>query len=102
MLEQADCPAVLAEQCFVTNAGDVDRFGDARRLPAGRQSLLPGHLCLFRHHAFGTGRAVKEWPLRTGSGLFYPLQKAGRLRSYAVFRQKGIKNERIFTQLLDK
>ena len=29
VLEQADCPAVLAEQCFVTNAGDVDRFGDA-------------------------------------------------------------------------
>ena len=28
VLEQADCPAVLAEQCFVTNAGDVDRFGD--------------------------------------------------------------------------
>lgn len=28
ILEQADCPAVLAEQCFVTNAEDVDRFGD--------------------------------------------------------------------------
>lgn len=28
VLEQADCPAVLAEQCFVTNAGDVNRFGD--------------------------------------------------------------------------
>lgn len=28
ILEQAACPAVLAEQCFVTNAEDVDRFGD--------------------------------------------------------------------------
>ena len=27
LLEDADCPAVLAEQCFVTNAEDVDRFG---------------------------------------------------------------------------
>lgn len=28
ILEEADCPAVLAEQCFVTNPEDVDRFGD--------------------------------------------------------------------------
>ncbi len=28
ILEYAACPAVLAEQCFVTNADDVDRFGD--------------------------------------------------------------------------
>ena len=28
MLENMDCPAVLAEQCFVTNAADVDAFGD--------------------------------------------------------------------------
>lgn len=29
ILEEAECPAVLVEQCFVTNADDVDRFGDA-------------------------------------------------------------------------
>ena len=29
ILEEAGCPAVLAEQCFVTSAADVDRFGDA-------------------------------------------------------------------------
>lgn len=28
LLEDVDCPAVLAEQCFVTNAEDVDAFGD--------------------------------------------------------------------------
>ncbi len=28
ILEQSACPAVLAEQCFVTNEGDVDLFGD--------------------------------------------------------------------------
>ena len=29
VLEDADCPAVLAEQCFVTCPADVDAFGDA-------------------------------------------------------------------------
>lgn len=29
ILENAGCPAVLAEQCFVTSAADVDLFGDA-------------------------------------------------------------------------
>ena len=29
ILEHAGCPAVLAEQCFVTSAADVDLFGDA-------------------------------------------------------------------------
>lgn len=29
ILEEAECPAVLAEQCFVTNPEDVDQFGDA-------------------------------------------------------------------------
>ena len=29
LLEQSSCPAVLAEQCFVTSAADVERFGDA-------------------------------------------------------------------------
>lgn len=28
LLEESNCPAVLAEQCFVTSAADVDRFGD--------------------------------------------------------------------------
>lgn len=28
ILEDTDCPSVLAEQCFVTSAADVDRFGD--------------------------------------------------------------------------
>ncbi|MGN0707390.1 MAG: N-acetylmuramoyl-L-alanine amidase [Faecalibacterium sp.] len=28
ILEDAGCPAVLAEQCFVTNAADLDQFGD--------------------------------------------------------------------------
>ena len=28
MLENMDCPAVLVEQCFITNAADVDAFGD--------------------------------------------------------------------------
>lgn len=28
ILEQSDCPAVLSEQCFVTSAEDVARFGD--------------------------------------------------------------------------
>lgn len=28
LLEDVNCPAVLAEQCFVTNAEDVDSFGD--------------------------------------------------------------------------
>ena len=28
LLENSNCPAVLAEQCFVTNEADVDRFGD--------------------------------------------------------------------------
>ena len=28
MLENMNCPAVLAEQCFITNAADVDAFGD--------------------------------------------------------------------------
>ena len=27
LLEDVDCPAVLAEQCFVTNAEDVEHFG---------------------------------------------------------------------------
>ena len=27
LLEDVDCPAVLSEQCFVTNAKDVERFG---------------------------------------------------------------------------
>lgn len=27
LLEDVDCPAVLAEQCFVTNKSDVERFG---------------------------------------------------------------------------
>ena len=27
LLEDVDCPAVLAEQCFVTNAADVEQFG---------------------------------------------------------------------------
>ena len=27
LLEDVNCPAVLAEQCFVTNADDVERFG---------------------------------------------------------------------------
>ena len=27
LLEDVDCPAVLAEQCFVTSAEDVERFG---------------------------------------------------------------------------
>ena len=27
LLEDVDCPAVLAEQCFVTNSSDVERFG---------------------------------------------------------------------------
>ena len=29
LLEQSTCPAVLAEQCFVTSAADVELFGDA-------------------------------------------------------------------------
>ena len=29
ILEKASCPAVLAEQCFVTSAEDVELFGDA-------------------------------------------------------------------------
>ncbi len=29
ILERSRCPAVLAEQCFVTSAADVDAFGDA-------------------------------------------------------------------------
>ena len=29
LLAQSSCPAVLAEQCFVTSAADVERFGDA-------------------------------------------------------------------------
>lgn len=29
VLETGDCPSVLVEQCFVTNASDVDKFGDA-------------------------------------------------------------------------
>lgn len=29
LLEQSHCPAVLAEQCFVTSAADVELFGDA-------------------------------------------------------------------------
>lgn len=29
LLEDANCPAVLAEQCFVTSEADVDAFGDA-------------------------------------------------------------------------
>ena len=28
LLEDSGCPAVLVEQCFITNAGDVDRYGD--------------------------------------------------------------------------
>lgn len=28
LLEDSGCPAVLSEQCFITNAGDVDRYGD--------------------------------------------------------------------------
>ena len=28
MLENMECPAVLVEQCFITNAQDVDAFGD--------------------------------------------------------------------------
>ncbi|MGN0974585.1 MAG: N-acetylmuramoyl-L-alanine amidase, partial [Gemmiger sp.] len=28
VLEDAPCPAVLTEQCFLTNAADFDRFGD--------------------------------------------------------------------------
>jgi N-acetylmuramoyl-L-alanine amidase len=28
ILEYAECPSVLAEQCFVTNSEDVDQFGD--------------------------------------------------------------------------
>lgn len=28
LLEESNCPAVLAEQCFVTSGPDVDRFGD--------------------------------------------------------------------------
>ena len=28
VLQHADCPAVLAEQCFVTSPADVDAFGD--------------------------------------------------------------------------
>ena len=28
VVDSSGCPAVLAEQCFVTNAADVDRFGD--------------------------------------------------------------------------
>ena len=38
---------VLCDEC--RGCGPVWR---RRWLPAGRQSLLPGHLCLFRHHAF--------------------------------------------------
>ena len=29
LLEDSNCPAVLAEQCFVTSEADVDAFGDA-------------------------------------------------------------------------
>lgn len=29
LLEDVDCPAVLVEQCFVTSASDVERFGTA-------------------------------------------------------------------------
>mgnify|MGYP002513136662 CR=1 FL=1 len=28
MLKNMECPAVLVEQCFITNAVDVDAFGD--------------------------------------------------------------------------
>lgn len=28
LLEESNCPAVLAEQCFITSPEDVDRFGD--------------------------------------------------------------------------
>lgn len=28
LLEDSGCPAVLVEQCFITNASDVDRYGD--------------------------------------------------------------------------
>ena len=27
-MEESNCPAVLAEQCFITSAEDVDLFGD--------------------------------------------------------------------------
>ena len=27
MLKHMDCPAVLVEQCFITNAADVEAFG---------------------------------------------------------------------------
>ena len=27
MLKNMDCPAVLVEQCFITNAADVEKFG---------------------------------------------------------------------------
>ena len=28
MLEYAECPAILSEQCFLTNSADVDLLGD--------------------------------------------------------------------------
>lgn len=40
-LESADCPAVLAEQCFITNAGDVSKF-------AGEEGAQRAAACYYR------------------------------------------------------
>lgn len=38
ILEETECPAVLVEQCFVTNPEDVDRFGDTDGIERAAQA----------------------------------------------------------------
>ena len=50
LLEDVDCPAVLAEQCFVTNDEDVEHFGAVNRgCKYCGTHLLRSHLYILRH-----------------------------------------------------
>ena len=53
LLEDVNCPAVLAEQCFVTNEADVAQFGSEEGCKKNSPRLLRSDLCILWHTAAG-------------------------------------------------
>lgn len=51
VLEKTQCPAVLAEQCFLSNEGDAAAFASEEGCKAVAPCILQGHLRIFRHNA---------------------------------------------------
>ena len=65
LLEDVNCPAVLAEQCFVTNEADVAQFGSEEGCKKISPRLLRSNLCILWHTAAGRAACRVHFKLKS-------------------------------------